>query len=198
MIGPQILKVDLWKKSGHYDNYRENMYFTRVDEVDYGLKPMNCVAHIMVYRSQIRSYRDLPLRYFELGTVNRHEKSGVLHGLLRVREFTQDDAHIFCRPDQLHEEISAIISFVSDVMAIFGFEYELEISTRPAEKFIGRDRGLGQGGGHTEGRPRRPVDGLRHQRGRRRVLRAEDRREAEGRHRQEVAVRHHPARFRPS
>jgi threonyl-tRNA synthetase len=137
VIGPQILKVDMWKKSGHYDNYRENMYFTRVDEVDYGLKPMNCVAHIMVYRSQIRSYRDLPLRYFELGTVNRHEKSGVLHGLLRVREFTQDDAHIFCRPDQLHEEISAIISFVSDVMAIFGFEYELEISTRP-EKFIGR------------------------------------------------------------
>ena len=138
VIGPQILKVDMWKKSGHYDNYRENMYFTRVDEVDYGLKPMNCVAHIIVYKSRIRSYRDLPLRYFELGTVNRHEKSGVLHGLLRVREFTQDDAHIFCRPDQLHEEISAIISFVSDVMAIFGFEYELEISTRPLEKFIGK------------------------------------------------------------
>ena len=95
VIGPQILKVDLWKKSGHYENYRENMYFTKVDEVEYGLKPMNCVAHIMVYKSQIRSYRDLPLRYFELGTVNRHELSGVLHGLLRVREFTQDDAHIF-------------------------------------------------------------------------------------------------------
>ena len=138
VIGPQILKVDMWKKSGHYDNYRENMYFTKVDEVEYGLKPMNCVAHIMVYRSQIRSYRDLPLRYFELGTVNRHEKSGVLHGLMRVREFTQDDAHIFCRPDQLHKEISDIISFVSDVMAIFGFEYELEISTRPEEKFIGK------------------------------------------------------------
>lgn len=138
VIGPQILKVDLWKKSGHYDNYRENMYFTKVDDVEYGLKPMNCVAHIMVYKSHIRSYRDLPLRYFELGTVNRHEKSGVLHGLLRVREFTQDDAHIFCRPDQLHQEISAIMSFVSDVMGIFGFEYELEISTRPA-KFIGRE-----------------------------------------------------------
>lgn len=138
VIGPQILKVDLWKKSGHYDNYRENMYFTKVDDVEYGLKPMNCVAHIMVYKSRIRSYRDLPLRYFELGTVNRHEKSGVLHGLLRVREFTQDDAHIFCRPDQLHQEISAIMSFVSDVMGIFGFEYELEISTRPA-KFIGRE-----------------------------------------------------------
>ena len=104
--GPQILKVDMWKKSGHYENYRENMYFTKVDEVEYGLKPMNCVSHIMVYKSQIRSYRDLPLRYFELGTVNRHEKSGVLHGLLRVREFTQDDAHIFLRPDQLNEEIN--------------------------------------------------------------------------------------------
>jgi threonyl-tRNA synthetase len=137
-MGPHILKVDLWKKSGHYENYRENMYFTKVDEVEYGLKPMNCVAHIMVYKSQIRSYRDLPLRYFELGTVNRHEKSGVLHGLLRAREFTQDDAHIFCRQDQLHEEISGVMSFIEDVMKIFGFGYELEISTRPEEKFIGR------------------------------------------------------------
>ena len=138
VIGPQILKVDLWKKSGHYENYRENMYFTKVDDVEYGLKPMNCVAHIMVYRSQLRSYRDLPLRYFELGCVNRHELSGVLHGLLRVREFTQDDAHIFCREDQLHHEINAIASFVADVMGIFGFEYELEISTRPEEHYIGR------------------------------------------------------------
>jgi threonyl-tRNA synthetase len=138
VIGPQILKVDLWKKSGHYENYRENMYFTKVDDVEYGLKPMNCLSHIMVYRSEIRSYRDLPLRYFELGTVNRHEKSGVLHGLLRVREFTQDDAHIFCRQDQLHQEISGVMTFVEDVMKIFGFDYELEISTRP-EKFIGRE-----------------------------------------------------------
>jgi threonyl-tRNA synthetase len=136
--GPQILKVDMWKRSGHYENYRENMYFTKVDDVEYGLKPMNCVSHIMVYKSQIRSYRDLPLRYFELGTVNRHEKSGVLHGLLRVREFTQDDAHIFLRPEQLNEEIGRIIVFVEDVMKIFGFEYELEISTRPEEHYIGR------------------------------------------------------------
>jgi threonyl-tRNA synthetase len=128
----------MWKKSGHYENYRENMYFTKVDDVEYGLKPMNCLSHIMVYKSQIRSYRDLPLRYFELGTVNRHEKSGVLHGLLRVREFTQDDAHIFLRQDQLLQEISAIISFVEDVMRIFGFEFELEISTMP-EKHIGRE-----------------------------------------------------------
>ncbi|MBP7528245.1 MAG: threonine--tRNA ligase [Syntrophorhabdaceae bacterium] len=138
VVGPHILKMDMWKKSGHFENYRENMYFTKVDEVEYGIKPMNCLAHIMVYKSQVRSYRELPLRYFELGTVCRHEKSGVLHGLMRVREFTQDDAHIFLRPDQLHEEILAIIRFVQDVMAIFGFQFEMEISTRPS-KSIGSD-----------------------------------------------------------
>jgi threonyl-tRNA synthetase len=94
VFGPNILKLDMWKRSGHFDNYKDNMYFTRIDDVEYGIKPMNCLSHIMVYKSNIRSYRDLPLRYFELGTVTRHEKSGVLHGLLRVREFTQDDAHI--------------------------------------------------------------------------------------------------------
>jgi len=138
VVGPHILKMDMWKKSGHFENYRENMYFTKVDEIEYGIKPMNCLSHIMVYKSQVRSYRELPLRYFELGTVCRHEKSGVLHGLMRVREFTQDDAHIFLRPDQLHEEILAIIRFVQDVMAIFGFQFEMEISTRPS-KSIGSD-----------------------------------------------------------
>lgn len=138
VVGPHILKLDMWKKSGHFENYRENMYFTKVDEVEYGIKPMNCLSHIMVYKSQVRSYRDLPLRYFELGTVCRHEKSGVLHGLMRVREFTQDDAHIFLRPDQLHDEILAIIRFVQDVMDIFGFKFEMEISTRPP-KSIGSD-----------------------------------------------------------
>jgi len=120
------------------DNYRENMYFTEVDNQLYGIKPMNCLAHILIYRSKIRSYRDLPLRYFELGTVTRHEKSGVLHGLLRVRQFTQDDAHIFCMPDQLIDEIVSIINLVDEVMALFGFDYETEISTRP-EKSIGTD-----------------------------------------------------------
>jgi threonyl-tRNA synthetase len=99
---------------------------------------MNCLAHMLIYKSQMRSYRDLPLRYFELGTVHRHEKSGELHGLLRVRGFTQDDAHILCRPDQLQDEISAIINFVDDVMDMFGFEYEMELSTRP-DKAIGTD-----------------------------------------------------------
>ena len=136
--GPQLLRKQLWEKSGHYDNYRENMYFTKIDEQEYGLKPMNCLAHMLIYKSKIRSYRDLPIRYFELGKVNRHEKSGVLHGLLRVREFTQDDAHIICRPDQLLDEIVNILQFVQDVMTLFGFEYEVEISTRP-EKSIGSD-----------------------------------------------------------
>ncbi|WP_291319222.1 threonine--tRNA ligase [Desulfonatronospira sp.] len=134
--GPQILRKELWEKSGHYDNYRENMYFTHIDEQAYGVKPMNCLSHMLVYKSRLRSYRDLPLRYFELGRVHRHEKSGVLHGLLRVREFTQDDAHILCRPDQLQEEITGVVNFVRDIMGIFGFEYVVEVSTRP-EKSIG-------------------------------------------------------------
>lgn len=138
VMGPQLLKTELWKTSGHYDNYRENMYFTEIDEQSYGVKPMNCLAHMLIYKTHTRSYRDLPLRYFELGTVHRHEKSGVLHGLLRVRGFTQDDAHILCTPEQLDGEIKGVLSFVRDVMAIFGFEYEMEISTRP-EKSIGSD-----------------------------------------------------------
>lgn len=138
VVGPQILKRELWERSGHFDNYRDNMYFTKVDEVDYGIKPMNCLSHMLIYKSKIRSYRDLPLRFFELGTVHRHEKSGVLHGLLRVRQFTQDDAHILCRPDQLNDEILGIIDFVRDVMGIFGFKYTMELSTRP-EKSIGSD-----------------------------------------------------------
>ena len=139
VMGPQILKLDLWKRSGHYDNYREKMYFTEVEGQEYGLKPMNCLAHMLIYKSKIRSYRDLPLRYFELGTVHRHEKSGELHGLLRVRGFTQDDAHILCAPDQLNGEIKGILDFVRDVMKIFEFPYELEISTRPETGSIGSD-----------------------------------------------------------
>ncbi len=138
VFGPQIMRLEMWKKSGHYDNYRENMYFTEVEGQIFGIKPMNCIAHIHVYKSKVRSYRDLPLRYFELGTVHRHERSGVLHGLLRVRSFTQDDAHIFCRPDQVEDEIKGVLKFVDDVMSIFGFSYEMELSTRP-EKSLGSD-----------------------------------------------------------
>ena len=139
VMGPQILKMEMWKRSGHFDNYRDKMYFTEVEGQAYGIKPMNCLAHMLIYKSKIRSYRDLPLRYFELGTVHRHEKSGELHGLLRVRGFTQDDAHILCTPEQLNGEIKGILNFVQDVMKIFEFPFELEISTRPQEGTIGSD-----------------------------------------------------------
>jgi threonyl-tRNA synthetase len=138
VMGPQMLKADLWKRSGHWDNYRDNMYFTEVEGQMYGIKPMNCLAHMLIYKSKVRSYRELPLRFFELGTVMRHERSGVLHGLTRVRQFTQDDAHILCMPEQVESEILGVLQFVSEVMAIFGFEYEVELSTRP-EKSIGSD-----------------------------------------------------------
>ncbi|MBZ7955998.1 threonine--tRNA ligase [Campylobacter molothri] len=134
--GPELLKADAWKISGHYDNYKENMYFTQIDEQEYGIKPMNCVGHIKVYQSDIRSYRDLPLKFFEYGVVHRHEKSGVLHGLLRVREFTQDDAHIFCMPSQIKDQVLEILNFVDGLMKFFNFTYEMEISTRP-QKAIG-------------------------------------------------------------
>ncbi|GAA8580626.1 threonine--tRNA ligase [Helicobacter pylori] len=136
--GPEILKSDVWKISGHYDNYKENMYFTTIDEQEYGIKPMNCVGHIKVYQSTLHSYRDLPLRFYEYGVVHRHEKSGVLHGLLRVREFTQDDAHIFCSFEQIQSEVSAILDFTHKIMKAFDFSYEMELSTRPT-KSIGDD-----------------------------------------------------------
>ncbi|MDD3312354.1 threonine--tRNA ligase [Pseudodesulfovibrio sp.] len=136
--GPIILKRELWEKSGHYDNYRENMYFTEIDEQAYGIKPMNCLAHMVIYKRKIMSYRDLPQRYFELGVVHRHEKSGVLHGLMRVRTFTQDDAHLICRPDQIEKEILDLMKFYGDIYSLFGFDYDVELSTRP-EKSIGSD-----------------------------------------------------------
>lgn len=137
--GPEILKAEAWKISGHYTNYKENMYFTTIDEQEYGIKPMNCVGHIKVYQSEIRSYRDLPLKFFEYGVVHRHEKSGVMHGLFRVREFTQDDAHIFCMPNQIKDVVLEILDFVNHIMKIFDFKYELEISTRP-NKAIGDEK----------------------------------------------------------
>lgn len=139
VIGPHILKSDIWIKSGHYDYYKESMYIFQVEKQEYAIKPMNCPGHMLVYKSHIRSYRDLPIRYFELGDVYRHEKTGVLHGLLRVRGFTQDDAHIFCLPEQLTAEITGVIDFVVEVMNIFGFnDLEVELSTRPL-KHIGTD-----------------------------------------------------------
>jgi len=137
VVTPNILKGKLWDISGHAENYRENMYYFKVDDEDYAVKPMNCPGHILIYKSQTRSYRDLPIRYFELGTVYRQEKAGVLHGLLRVRGFTQDDAHIFIRPEQIKNEVIDVIDFVFDTMKDFGFkDIHIELSTRP-EKFMG-------------------------------------------------------------
>lgn len=139
VLGPHVMKSDIWKISGHADFYKDNMYFFEIDGQEYAVKPMNCPSHILVYASAIRSYNSLPLRFFELGTVYRHEKTGVLHGLLRVRGFTQDDAHIFCMRAQLKEEILGVIKFVKETMTNFGFnEYEYEVSTRP-EKYIGSE-----------------------------------------------------------
>jgi threonyl-tRNA synthetase len=134
---PVILCNDLWRTSGHWDNYKENMYFVEIDESDYAVKPMNCPGNIIIYKNSQHSYRELPLKYAELGLVHRHEKSGVLHGLFRVRNFTQDDAHIFCTEDQLHEQIGGIIDLIDRMYQVFGFDdYFVELSTRP-EKSIG-------------------------------------------------------------
>ncbi|MCY7363559.1 MAG: threonine--tRNA ligase, partial [Ignavibacteria bacterium] len=134
---PIILNQKLWLQSGHYENYKENMYFTEIDERDFAVKPMNCPGSTMVYKTTMKSYRDLPLRLFEFGLVHRHELSGVLSGLFRVRSFTQDDAHIFCTPEQIEEEITVLIKLVFDVYNTFGFdEVQVYLSTRP-EKYIG-------------------------------------------------------------
>jgi len=136
--GPEMLRSDLWKTSGHYQNYGENMYFTHIDELEFGVKPMNCVGHIKVYEDELHSYRDLPIKYFEYGVVHRHEASGALHGLFRVREFTQDDAHIFCRADQIEEQIIEVVDFVDKIMSTFEFDYKMMISTKP-DKAVGSD-----------------------------------------------------------
>jgi threonyl-tRNA synthetase len=152
----------------------------------YGIKPMNCLAHMLIYKSKLRSYRDLPLRYFELGTVHRHEKSGVLHGMLRARAFTQDDAHIICTPEQLIDEIVGVMEFVDYTMKVFGFPYSMELSTRP-EKSIGSDEDWA----HHRGPHVCPRAGTEYAvNGRRGVLRP-NRLQAEGCDRQAVAVRDH-------
>jgi len=135
---PEILKAEAWVKSGHYANYKENMYFTKIDDMEYGLKPMNCVGHIEIFKNDLVSYKDLPMKFFEYGVVHRHELSGAMHGLFRVREFTQDDAHIFCTQDQVKSVIIEVIEFVESLMSFFDFKYEMEVSTKP-KKAIGSD-----------------------------------------------------------
>ena len=135
---PMILNRALWERSGHWDHYRENMYTTRIDDTDFAIKPMNCPGGMLVYKRRAWSYRDLPIRSGELGLVHRHEKSGTLHGLMRVRCFTQDDAHIFMRPDQIRDEIKGVYRLIDEVYKVFGFKYTVELSTRP-ENSIGTD-----------------------------------------------------------
>lgn len=139
VYSPHVARLDLWKTSGHVDYYRENMFAAmKLEGSEYQLKPMNCPYHIMIYKSRLRSYRDLPVRYGELGTVYRYERTGVLHGLLRVRGFTQDDAHLFCRPDQIETEVSRVLDFTFFMLRTFGFaEFEVFLSTRPKESVGG-------------------------------------------------------------
>lgn len=133
---PIILNESLWRQSGHWDHYKENMYFTKIDDEDYAVKPMNCPGSILVYRTDLHSYRDFPLRLAEMGLVHRHELSGALHGLFRVRSFTQDDAHIFCLPDQIEDEVTGVIRLANHIYEVFGFKYKIELSTRP-DDFMG-------------------------------------------------------------
>jgi threonyl-tRNA synthetase len=139
VVTPQILGVELWHRSGHYENYRDNMYFTRIEERELAVKPMNCPGHCLIYAAHKRSYRDLPIRYADFGRLHRAERSGTLHGLTRVRSFSQDDAHIFCTPEQIGDEISALLEMIGEVYGVFGFaERKVFLSTRP-EKSIGTD-----------------------------------------------------------
>ena len=189
---PILYDVDLWKQSGHWDTYRDNMYFTEVENRQMGLKPMNCPAHIQIYKSDRRSYRDLPIRYAEAGLVHRHEPSGTLHGLLRVRHITQDDGHIFCTEDQVKDEVKACLAFGFFIYDVFGFEPRLELSTRPGEAGgLGRD--VGPRRGVAAGRAGGGGAGVRDQRGRRRLLRAQDRPAHDRLDRPLVAAGHGPA-----
>ncbi|HNG45323.1 MAG TPA: threonine--tRNA ligase, partial [Elusimicrobiota bacterium] len=154
---PHVARSDLWKTSGHLDYYRENMYpAMELENQEFLLKPMNCPGHILIYKSTLHSYRELPLRYAEFGTVYRFERSGVLHGLMRVRGFTQDDAHIFCRPDQVEEEVANILRIITDILGMFGFkDYDVKLSTRP-DKYSGTLEGWA----HAEGALKKALEAV--------------------------------------
>ena len=153
---PIILNRALWERSGHWDHYKNNMYFTKIDDEDYAIKPMNCPGGVLVYKSKPHSYKELPLRLGELGIVHRHELSGVLHGLMRVRCFTQDDAHIFMMPNQIREEIKNVAKLIDEVYRLFGFKYHVEpVSYTHLDVYKrqdGESSGRGRPVGHEEGR----------------------------------------------
>ena len=190
---PHVMRRELWKTSGHAGFYSENMFTPmELDDAEYQLKPMNCPGHILIYRDRQHSYRDLPVRLGELGTVYRYERSGTMHGLLRVRGFTQDDAHIFCTPEQIEDEIVNCLDFATDTLKTFGFtEYKAEISTWDggvSGKYDGEPENWAAGRRRIA-QSLRPAGDSRHRdSGRSRVLRAEDRREAGGRDRASVAA----------
>lgn len=137
---PTILSESLWHQSGHWDHYKENMYLTKIDDEDYAIKPMNCPGSILIYKSKMHSYRDFPFRWGELGLVHRHELSGALHGLMRVRSFTQDDAHLFILPDQIKDELIGVIELTDKIYKVFGFDYYIELSTRPENSMGSEDQ----------------------------------------------------------
>ncbi len=191
---PILYDVELWKQSGHWHVYRDNMYFTDVEDKPMGLKPMNCPAHVQIYKRDLHSYRDLPIRYAEQGLVHRHEPSGTLHGLLRVRHITQDDAHVFCREDQIEEEVVRCLDFGFYIYDQFGFEPRLELSTRP-EKRVGTEEMWDKAEAALQRGAREPGARVRPERGRRRLLRPEDRPPHDRRDRPLVAARDGPVRL---
>ena len=200
VVTPHIMRLDLWKTSGHANFYRENMFGPmEVEKTDYQLKPMNCPGHILIYKSRLRSYRELPVRLAELGTVYRYERSGVLHGLLRVRGFTQDDAHIFCMPEQIEGEVEACIDFAFAVMKTFGFDkYVVELSDWDAkhpENYAGSAEDWTRATGALRNYAHEAEHAVQAHRGRSGVLRPEDRREADRRHRASLAAHHRAIRF---
>ncbi len=134
-----MMSKELWELSGHWDHYKDNMYTSMVDDREFAIKPMNCPGALLVYNSTLHSYKDLPLRLGELGQVHRHEASGALNGLFRVRTFTQDDAHLFVTPDQLEEEVKKVLQLVDRIYSVFGLPYEIELSTRPESGYIGSE-----------------------------------------------------------
>ena len=193
---PIMLNRGLWERSGHWDHYKENMYTTKIDDTDFAIKPMNCPGGILVYQRRLWSYRDLPIRSGELGLVHRHEKSGALHGLMRVRCFTQDDAHIFMTPEQIKDEIKGVYNLINEVYTRFGFPYHVELSTRP-ENSIGTDEMWEQATNGLQG----ALDelGVKYviNEGRR-VLRPQDRLPSHRLPGTHLAVRHHPAGYEPA
>ena len=195
---PAVMDRSMWEKSGHWENYRDNMFTTASENRDYAVKPMNCPGHVQIFNSGLHSYRDLPLRLAEFGSCHRNEPSGALHGIMRVRGFTQDDAHIFCTEDQIEQEVADFIVMLQKVYADFGFNDVLvKLSTRP-DKRVGSDESWDKAEAALAAALGQEWSGLRPAAGRGRVLRPQDRVHAEGHARPPVAVRHDPARFQPA